>query len=75
MSMSPQLELLERRLARERQAREEAEALLEAKSRELFETNVELQTLIVELDDKVAAQTAEAIAARRTARRAPSWPT
>ena len=64
MSMSPQLELLERRLARERQAREEAEALLEAKSRELFETNVELQTLIVELDDKVAAQTAEAIAAR-----------
>ncbi len=64
MPMSPQLELLERRLARERLAREQAEALLEAKSRELFDTHVELQTLIVELDNKVATQTAEALAAR-----------
>ena len=58
------IELLERRLARERAARLEAEQLLEVKARELFDTNVELQTLIVELDSVVAARTAEAVAAR-----------
>ncbi|MEN9629636.1 MAG: hypothetical protein RJA10_2863 [Pseudomonadota bacterium] len=58
------IELLERRLARERAARLEAEGLLESKARELYDTNVALQRLIVELDDVVAQRTAEALAAR-----------
>ncbi len=62
--MQQQLELLERRLARERAARLEAEHLLEAKALQLHDTNVELQTLIVELDSQVATRTAEALAAR-----------
>ncbi len=62
--MQQQLELLERRLARERAARLEAEHLLEAKALQLHDTNVELQTLIVELDSVVATRTAEALAAR-----------
>jgi signal transduction histidine kinase/DNA-binding response OmpR family regulator len=62
--MQQQLELLKRGLARERSARLEAERLLEDKAGELYDTNVELQTLIVELDSVVATRTAEAIAAR-----------
>ena len=62
--MQPQIELYERRLARERAARQQAERLLEDKARELYDTNVELQTLIVELDSVIATRTAEAIAAR-----------
>ena len=62
--MQQQIELLERRLTRERAARKEAEQLLENKSRELYDTNVELQTLIVELDNVVATRTAEAMTAR-----------
>jgi signal transduction histidine kinase/DNA-binding NarL/FixJ family response regulator len=62
--MSSPTELLERRLARERSARLEAECLLERKARELYDTNVELQKLIIELDQVVADRTAEALRAR-----------
>ncbi|MBU6257515.1 MAG: response regulator [Burkholderiales bacterium] len=51
-------------LAQERAARQAAEAALEATRRELFDTNVELQTLIVGLDEAVAKRTAEMLAAR-----------
>lgn len=40
-----QLELLERRLDRERNARKEAESLLEEKSREVYKTNCQLRDL------------------------------
>jgi len=62
--MQAQLELLTRRLERERAARKEAEQLLEEKARELYDTNVNLQNLIVELDNTVASRTAEALSAR-----------
>ncbi len=62
--MQAQLDLLTRRLERERAARKEAEQLLVDKARELYETNVNLQNLIVELDSVVASRTAEAVAAR-----------
>jgi signal transduction histidine kinase/CheY-like chemotaxis protein/HPt (histidine-containing phosphotransfer) domain-containing protein len=62
--MQAQLDLLTRRLERERAARKEAEQLLEEKARELYDTNVDLQNLIVELDNTVASRTAEALAAR-----------
>jgi diguanylate cyclase (GGDEF)-like protein len=48
------LERLERRLARERRAREEAESLLEHKSLELFEANEQLKQLNLDLRYKVA---------------------
>ncbi len=59
-----QFDLYERRLARERAARKEAEALLEKKARELYEANVDLQSLILELDTVVSTRTSEALAAR-----------
>jgi signal transduction histidine kinase len=62
--MQERIDLLERRLARERAARKEAESLLERKAAELYEANRSLQGLIAELDQKVAARTAEAVAAR-----------
>ena len=55
---------LQRELAQARAARLKAEQLLALKERELFDTHVELQTLIVELDSVVASRTADAIAAR-----------
>jgi signal transduction histidine kinase/DNA-binding response OmpR family regulator len=58
------IENLERQLNWEIRAREEAETQLAAKSVELFDTHVVLQSLIVELDHVVAERTAEAIAAR-----------
>jgi signal transduction histidine kinase/HPt (histidine-containing phosphotransfer) domain-containing protein/ActR/RegA family two-component response regulator len=58
------LDLLERRLEREREARLEAESQLEGKAAELFQARVELQALIAETDDLVTARTAEALAAR-----------
>jgi signal transduction histidine kinase/CheY-like chemotaxis protein len=61
--MSP-LEQLEQRLAQEQAARRDAERQLALRSTELVETNVLLQSLIVELDSVVATRTAEAIAAR-----------
>ena len=62
--MASVVEQLQVQLARERAARVEAEQQLAAKSRELYDTNVELQTLIVELDSVVATRTAEALSAR-----------
>jgi signal transduction histidine kinase/CheY-like chemotaxis protein len=62
--MTPSVEDLRRQLAQEHAGRLEAQRQLELKSRELFDTNVELQTLIVELDSVVAMRTAEAVAAR-----------
>lgn len=56
---------LERRLARERAAREEAEALLEAKSRELWDANQALEARVEErtADLRVALEGAEERAA------------
>jgi signal transduction histidine kinase/CheY-like chemotaxis protein len=51
-------------LQQERTARLAAEAALAAVQAELYETNVELQTLIVGLDTAVADRTAEMLAAR-----------
>ena len=53
------LELLERRLERERVARKHAEALLEAKSREVYLVNEELRRLNERLEDLVHQRTAE----------------
>lgn len=52
-------EILERRLERERRARLEAEAILESKSRELYETNKKLQELNQSLEHEVADRTRE----------------
>ena len=51
-------------LAVERAARLAAETRAQEVERELFDTNVTLQSLIVELDSVVSARTAEALAAR-----------
>ncbi|MCB9701159.1 MAG: response regulator [Myxococcales bacterium] len=53
------LELLQRRLERERSARKQAEALIEAKSRELFFVNEELRRLNENLEELVAERTAQ----------------
>jgi signal transduction histidine kinase/CheY-like chemotaxis protein len=47
----------ERRVARERSARKQAEALLESKSRELYQTNQDLQHLTANLEKRVADRT------------------
>ena len=57
-------ETLLKQLHDERAARQRAEQRLAAKETELFDSHVELQTLIVELDSVVASRTAEAMAAR-----------
>jgi signal transduction histidine kinase/CheY-like chemotaxis protein len=62
--MQERIDLLERRLARERKARKEAESLLERKAAELWGANRDLQGLIAELDQKVIDRTTEAVAAR-----------
>lgn len=61
---SPALEVLERRLARERAARKQAEALLESKSLALYEKGCELQALADSLAAQVAQRTAELVKAR-----------
>jgi two-component system cell cycle sensor histidine kinase/response regulator CckA len=50
---------LEKRLAREKRARSEAEALLERRSRELFELNTALLQLTQDLEGRVLARTSE----------------
>lgn len=57
----------ERRLTRERQARQEAERLLEEKSRELYLRNQELQALTHELEQRVAQRTQDLELALRQA--------
>ncbi len=59
-----------RRRERERAARRALHARLRAAESDLFDTNVQLQTLIVELDSEVARRTADAEAARDEAVRA-----
>jgi signal transduction histidine kinase/CheY-like chemotaxis protein len=63
-------ERLARRLARERRAREEAERLLEKKSRELFKANTRLESLLEDLESQVRDRTAELHLALDDARRA-----
>jgi signal transduction histidine kinase/CheY-like chemotaxis protein len=53
------LERLERRAQRERLARKRAEAMLEARSRELFVANETLMRLTASLEQQVAARTRE----------------
>lgn len=57
----------ERRLGRERRARNEAEDLLEAKSRELYDANQRLQSLAEQLEQRVTDRTRELALAQRQA--------
>jgi signal transduction histidine kinase/DNA-binding response OmpR family regulator len=60
------VEVLRRRFERERRARQQAEAVLEAKSLDLYQKNQELLQLNSRLEERVAARTAElALAVRR----------
>jgi signal transduction histidine kinase/CheY-like chemotaxis protein len=59
-----EIEVLKRRLERERAARKQAETLLEDKSRELYQTNQELRSLADHLEDLVAERTKELARAR-----------
>ena len=54
-----QIEIYERRLQRERDARKQAEAIAESKTRELYEANRDLRALNDELEQRVAERTAE----------------
>jgi len=58
------IELLTRRLEREKAARKQAEALLEQKSRELYQANQELRQFAEHLEELVTARTAELADAR-----------
>ena len=51
--MKEEIELLKRKISRERDARIQAEKILEAKAFELYETNEKLQKLNLELEAKV----------------------
>lgn len=55
---------LTRQLKRERAARKQAESLLEDKSRELYQANLELLTLNASLEERVRERTHELAAAR-----------
>lgn len=59
-----------RRYNRERRAREEAERLLDQKSRELFEANEALKAQASSLEDKVRSRTAALARAKRQAEQA-----
>ncbi|MBL8468391.1 ATP-binding protein [Methyloversatilis discipulorum] len=77
MSEEPQrqIALYERRLARERAARQAAEKLLEDKARELFDSNEALRALAASLETQVAERTrslADALARAEGADRAKS---
>ena len=65
--MNDDLKLLQRRLERERNARKQAEGLLEKKSRELFYTNKELQALTDSLEEQILVRTKELEEARDSA--------
>jgi len=65
--VSDDLKLLQRRFERERNARKQAEALLEKKSRELFHTNKELQALTGSLEEQILERTKELEEARDSA--------
>jgi signal transduction histidine kinase/CheY-like chemotaxis protein len=53
------IEILTRRLEREKRARQQAETIAEQKTRELFLSNQELRQLTDHLEEKVAERTAE----------------
>jgi signal transduction histidine kinase/CheY-like chemotaxis protein/HPt (histidine-containing phosphotransfer) domain-containing protein len=55
----PSLDKWQRRFERERQARKEAERLLEQKSRELYQTNKLLEATLRDLESQVEIRTAE----------------
>lgn len=59
-----EMELLTRKLARERQARKQAETLLEQKSLELYQANQELRQFAGQLEELVKGRTAELVQAR-----------
>ncbi len=54
-----EIELLKRQLARERAARQEAESILEVKSRELYEANMHLSSLNKTLESQIQEKLAE----------------
>lgn len=62
--MSEEIQLLQRKLERERLARQQAETLLEQKSLELYEANRELKQFAVQLEDLVKCRTGELVSAR-----------
>ena len=59
-----QVARLERRLEREKNARQQAERLLEEKSRELYQSNQDLRCLAESLEAQVESRTRELVAAR-----------
>ena len=63
-----EVERLRRRVARERRAREEAEALLMSKSRELYDANHRLADLAESLEQQVDFKALELLNAQRLAR-------
>ena len=63
-----EIERLTKRLARELRARREAEQLLETKSRELFDANLRLSQLTLDLEMQVRTRTRELLAAQRVGR-------
>jgi signal transduction histidine kinase/CheY-like chemotaxis protein len=65
-----ELELLRRRLEREKQARKSAETIAEEKTREIYEANRKLQAFNERLEELVRLRTAELVAARDEAVRA-----
>ena len=66
-TQAPDDRVSRRRYERERRAREEAEQLLEAKSRELYETNLALKGQTESLEEAVRARTSDLEVARRDA--------
>lgn len=62
-----ELERWQRRIERERASRKEAERLLEKKSLELYQSNLDLKVLADELEQKVRQRTAELESAVQTA--------
>lgn len=59
------IEVLKRRLEREIRARKEAEEILEAKSRELYEANRKLQDLNLSLEQEVVERTEDLLERKR----------
>jgi PAS domain S-box-containing protein len=62
--MTSDVERLQKRIERERQARKQAEAIAEEQKRELYQANLELQRLNEKLEKRVKRRTAELSAAR-----------
>jgi len=64
LKMSEEIQLLLRKLDRERRARLQAEMLLEQKSLELYEANKDLTKFAEDLEDQVKIRTEELVSAR-----------